>query len=946
MPSDKISFDMDWHPSGKSIAVPSLSGVSLVTSSDNETWTVTDKLEEYKQEAFVVKWSPNGRYLASGHADSHVLLWDAHTKLSIDRSKCPELPLALQWNRSSNTMLICLANGRYAEWNGVIPKNLPDPIKPFDAASLAAQEYESQKQSLDNMFADEENVEKNTSTVATNTTTTNHPKPTNSVSATRTSSHQTGTSNSTSTKNKKTANYDDDDDAVDIYKRGSHFDVSSDVRSGGRMEIDHHDYDQDGYAGYGGDSYGRSRSTSIFDLQSAFMPSSTQGSGARRILVLNHIGSIVSRVEEYPTIQTSMEMDFSDVSVRKPFSLTSPFAVDLATLGEQGVLTSSRQQAAGRNRVTTNLQFNMFNKFGAKSDWGFRLDHGEYAVGLAVGDHWSAVATSQRRLRLFGEGGAKMAVLALPGPPISLCAHGPLLAVIYHSGVPLASNSLPKSFSELVDTGDGEGDDGNSQNIGWWIFHVGSKRLLSSGSPMPLSPGAQITWLGFSTEGALCTFDSKGILRQLAATTRYTLGSTPLVSVDSSQLMSSLVPSWSDIWFEILDTKSHTSEEDVIWPIAVTNEKLRYVKHSKGLDGPNVQPKPVPSYMALAMPFGPGPENAESHESTWIRSVVSMNAAIGSALDEKMRTEGPLGEEVENDQEKPRFLVDLASDKQILAAQAKLDGLVLKLLREASQDGRVERALGLAKTLVLKKSIQVAIQVASKTSQPQLADKIAEWSTRRDSERKRVNDASQRMIASPVQSHFSALSSLETHSMSLPQSFEANFSSIEQKRKHAGVKRSNPDIPSSNGRQNASNASKTYKETSKTQGNGSDDEFEVDDEEEEEEDDEEIGSPSAKKFATQAIEDDDDDDEKDDVKEDEENDMDVDDEPRGKDGSVFKSSPFAIAPPFQQGGGRLADTLSAISKPKKSSSAKSAKTTASSMAVSKLSGPFKSTKRK
>jgi chromosome transmission fidelity protein 4 len=948
MLSDRVSFEMDWHPSGSFLAVPGLSGISLVTKPEGafKEWKIGSKLDEYKQESFVAKWSPNGRYLASSHADSHFLIWDVTTKLSIDRVKCPELALALQWNRAANALLVCLSNGRYAEMSGIIPKSLPDPIKAYDAASLAAQEYESQRQSLDNMFAAEEATPK-------------APEPKQSSSGAPalrpTLSAPSGASlnipKGLSTAAKKTTSDDANESMeVDFYSKPHFGDTTSDY--GGSHSrtrgLDDYGYEYADDSGYGGAS---SASGRLFEMQAPFMPSATQGGGSRRIMAWNHLGSIVARVEEYPTLQTSMEMDFSDVSRFKPFSLSLPFAVDLATLGEQGVFTASRQVRSGANKkVVTNLQFNMFNKLGANADWTVMLGHGECAVGLAIGDTWSAVATSQRRLRLFGDAGSRLAVLSLPGAPISICGHGPLLGVLFHAGLPTQNtNGVPKSFSEAVaETGMGsdstrsrrnyDGDDGyddgnnstsetHTQTVGWWVFHVGQRRLLSSGSPLPLSPGGSVAWFGFSIDGSLCTFDTKGILRQLAATRRYTFSSTPLVLSDAAQLMGSLEPAWSDIWFEVLDTSEHATSKEVVWPIAVTNEKLRYVKHSRNLDGPTANPKPVPQYVALAMPFEPtsvgsgaSEQNPLSHENAWIRAVVGLNATIGDILTEKMSVDQSLGEKKEIDESDDSStqgipLIDLASDKQVLTAQAKLDGLVLKLVREACQEGRVERAFGLAKTLVLKKSLQVAAQVASRASHPQLADMIAEWAERREVARKRVNDASQKMVSPPAPVISNGFSSLGTHSMSLPQGFDNDWSSDTATRKTAGVKRNTPDLPSSSAK--TSGAKKVATQPANVN-NGSDDEFEVDDEEDE------VEAPANKKFTTQAIEDDEDgiaDPEEDKLGEDvnSENDMDIDDtRTRGKDTSVFKSSPFAIAPPFQQGSGKLADTLSSIGKSKKS----------------------------
>lgn len=920
---------MDWHPNGKSLAVPTLQGVSLISApeSDSGDWSVA-KLDEYKQEAYATHWSPNGRYLASGHADSHLLIWDANKRVTLDRSKCPEVPLSMQWNKTANALLVALANGRYAEWTGVVGRSLPDPVRPYDAASLAAAEYESQKQSLDAMFSDEPvaaPVEPAVPVVTKSST----PAPSSAAST----APIARTNSSAPVAPKSYASDRMDTDTSDVLRFES--------RSNGRAARDYMDVQSDdGDVGYGRNGFvsgsGGYSSGAVADveLQRPFMPSATQSGSQRRFLVWNSVGSIVARIEESPSLQTSMEMDFADTSLYKPFSVTQPLAIDLATLGPQGVLTSSQGF----------LQFQMFQKIGAKSDWAHKLNDGELAVSLAVGDHWSAVATNSRRLRLFGEAGVKLAVLSLPGPVVSMCAHGPLLGVFFHSGLPSTSNGLPLSFfGSRSKNGHDDNDEGSTQTIGWWIFHVASRRLVSSGSPLPLSSGSRLTWCGFSSEGNLCTFDSAGILRQLAGTKKFVPASTPLVSIDSRHAMSAIEPSWSDMWFEILDTNEHRAkrrssdafgdetygadeleEGTEVWPIAVSHEKLRFAKCRKE-DGPNVQPKPVPSYLPLAMPFGSGSERADSNENVAIRSVVSIGAAISAAIDTGLDVEGVLG--IEDDGILPtdndaKFVLDLASDKQILGAQAKLDGAVLKLLREASQEGRVERALGLAKTLVLKKSIQVAIQVASKTGQAALADRIDEWSKKREVERKKFSDATARMVAAPVASLSpQLLASLESQNMSLASDWASDGG-----RKNT-AKRSSEQI------------AKSLKPASNGHTGGSDDEFEVEDEE-----DEDGEMPASKKFTTQAIDSDDENDfgaaltSKKNVMNVDDDDEETDENPalRGTNGSVFKSSPFSAAPPFAYSSGKLMDTISSIGKAKKGPVA----------AVARVSGaPFQSPKK-
>lgn len=922
------------------MAIPTLNGVSVVTKPDSvsSSWTVTNKLEDHKQEVYNVKWSPNGRYLATGHVDQSLIIWDASTMQSLVRQKCPKVPVGIQWKKAENALLAVSEVGRYCEWANPIPRTLPDPFKPFDAASIAARQYESQKNDLDKMFADEE---------PSAAPAQNEPKSTTPLPASlppRSTAPVVAPSTSMPSLAPAPMAALGDAEQRPATKPISRSDLPPPQprksSSAGFTDLSDEEMDDRAYArgvadwtnGYGGHSAGGS---GLFDLQEPFMPSATQNGGERRFLVWNHIGSIVSRVELRPTPQTSMEMDFSDLSLYKPFSLNQPFIVDLATMGEQGIFTSARQKS-GRDSVTT-LQFHMFNKFGMNADWTTRLPSGELALALAIGDKWSAVATSQRRLRLYGEAGGRLAVVALPGPVVALAGHGPLLAVVYHAGNPIGSNGLPRSYANGAKNKDEDleadaGATGNTQNLGWWVFHVTSARLLSSGAPLPLCPGAALSWLGFSTEGALATFDSTGVLRQLGATQRFVSASSSQIIVDTTQALSALVPAWADVWLDVLDTSEHAMPGETFWPIAVTKDKMRYVSHSSILDGPHTQPRPVPSSLPLAMPFD-AHNSPEAHENQLIRNSISLGAQIADSIESISSADGILGDTIDEltDETKP-YLLDLASDKNLLATQAKLDGLVLKLVREAAEDGRVERALALAKRLVLKKSIQIAVQVAAKLDQSMLADRINEWSTRRENERKRRLAIQVRLTAPPtVVNSFNSLSSL-------PNSFESQWGDEPTTR---NGKRGYGDVSAA--------TSKTAVPPSRNA--GSDDEFEVDDDEED--DDEAATAPPKKKVAAHAIDDDDDAalsvEDNDSEHENSSSRMQVDSGKRGIEGSVFKSSPFTIAPPFQQGSGRLADTLSSISKAASSSAttkgpSKSA-TSAQSPQKPKSTGFFRQTSK-
>ena len=75
----------------------------------------------------------------------------------------------------------------------------------------------------------------------------------------------------------------------------------------------------------------------------------------------------------------------------------------------------------------------------------------------------------------------------LAGPPVALAAKGNLLALVWHG----SPSALP-----------------GNQSLMFAIYDVNHRLLLHEG-PLPISNGGTLTWLGFSDEGLLSTFDTQ-----------------------------------------------------------------------------------------------------------------------------------------------------------------------------------------------------------------------------------------------------------------------------------------------------------------------------------------------------------------------------------------------------------------------------------------------------
>lgn len=178
------------------------------------------------------------------------------------------------------------------------------------------------------------------------------------------------------------------------------------------------------------------------------------------------------------------------------------------------------------------VMFRPFESWAPNSDWTVGLPAGEEACAVAAGGSLCAVATSRQFLRIFsaaGEptchtplpicnsnqemeaayfncflkqaqhdtikhsedvcgtaAGLQLGIISIPGRIVALAAHGDLVTVAWHQGMPAQ-----------------DGD----QSIAYSVYRVDSQLLLHTGA-LCLSPKSRLAWFGFSEEAMLVTYDS------------------------------------------------------------------------------------------------------------------------------------------------------------------------------------------------------------------------------------------------------------------------------------------------------------------------------------------------------------------------------------------------------------------------------------------------------
>jgi hypothetical protein len=157
----------------------------------------------------------------------------------------------------------------------------------------------------------------------------------------------------------------------------------------------------------------------------------------------------------------------------------------------------------------------------------------------------------------------------LSGEPVTIVGRDRFVSVFYH-----------RSATPMQD---------GTQLLGYTIFDGIKGTVVASGEVSAMSPGASLTWAGFTEVNALSMMDSEGMLSMLARQS----------PTDSGNNHGSWVP--------MLDTVGHKkSSHDTYWPVEVHGGKLVCVLLRSGKEYPDAARRPVTTTLSLRMPLAIG----------------------------------------------------------------------------------------------------------------------------------------------------------------------------------------------------------------------------------------------------------------------------------------------------------------------------------------------------
>ncbi|PON84352.1 Guanine nucleotide-binding protein, beta subunit [Trema orientale] len=612
---------LSWSPDGETLAVPGLR--NDVVMYDRDTAEKLFSLRgDHTQPICFLAWSPNGKYMATAGLDKQVLIWDVDKKQDIDRQKFDERICCLAWKPTGNALAVIDVMGKYGVWESVVPSSMKSPTE--DIPNLHT------KNSNGLLFFEEEDQE-----------------PSVSGSLSDLGEDSLGESEPPSRKRlRKQSAYEND------FEEDGFEELSLPLKVESRKKPHHmHKASKED-----ANEVQRSKGTSSrLKMQEAFQPGATPMQlGKRRFLCYNMLGSITTMEHDG---YSHIEIDFHDTSrgPRVP-SMNDHFGFTMASLNEKGSVFAN--PCKGEKNMST-LMYRPFSSWANNSEWSMRFE-GEEVKVVALGTSWVAAVTSLNFLRIFTEGGLQKHVLSLDGPVVTASGFEDELAVVTH-----AAECLPS----------------NEQMLEFRVFNIynGTQPLRGR---LPLTPGSHLTWFGFSDEGQLSSYDSKGVLR-----------------VFTSQFGGS--------WLPLFSASKEKKSDENYWVVGLNASKLFCILCKNPELFPQVMPKPVLTLLNLSLPLASSDLGADALENEFI-----LNGMHLSQIQKQVEEISGAG------------LDTTSLDDEAFNVEAAQDKCILRLIASCCNGDKLVRATELVKLLSLEKSVRGAIKLVTVLKLPNLAERF------------------------------------------------------------------------------------------------------------------------------------------------------------------------------------------------------------------------------
>ncbi|KAL7736740.1 hypothetical protein ACLKA6_015593 [Drosophila palustris] len=368
----------------------------------------------------------------------------------------------------------------------------------------------------------------------------------------------------------------------------------------------------------------------LFKQQSAFQPGATPNDLEHRYLVWNDVGIVTAHTE--PSGDGAIDVEFHDASVHHALHLSNNY-------NQHNLASLSRSALALASTESSKLVVIALAAAGNK-EWSVSLPDCESVDALVATSQLIAVATSNQFLRLFSVMGTQREVLSIPGSVVALAGHDNSVLCVYHA----AGSSQTQQF------------------LSGMLVNVSGLSLRVEQLPVPLTPGRQLSWLGYTDVGSPGFADNMGLVQ--------------------------LYRRASNAWFPICDTMKQSSSVSNNYFIVALSEARQIIQAvlCRGSSYPMTNPRPMLQELRMQLPLCDIEMEKSELEDTLLR----------------------------------------ASIMQVEGAEKVQKEMAIKLFALACSSECETRARELVESIACTELLQLAVKYASKRGRIHLSDRLCE----------------------------------------------------------------------------------------------------------------------------------------------------------------------------------------------------------------------------
>ncbi|ALC41937.1 Ctf4 [Drosophila busckii] len=419
----------------------------------------------------------------------------------------------------------------------------------------------------------------------------------------------------------------------------------------------------------------------LFKKQPAFQPSATPNDLEHRYLVWNDVGIVTAHTE--PNGDGDIDVEFHDASLHHTLHLSNNY--------NQHNLGSLSRSALALASTETNKLVVIALAAAGKKEWSVALPDCESVEALVATGQLIGVATSSHFLRLFSVMGTQREVISIPGDVVALAGHEDSLLLVYHAA----------------------GTSQTQQHLAAMLVNVTGLTLTVDQMAIPLTPGRQLSWLGFSDVGSPCFADNMGLVQ--------------------------LYRRASNAWFPICDTMKQSASVSNNYFVLSISERRQIIQAvlCRGSTYPMTNPRPMLQELRIQLPLCDIETEKSELEDTLLRaSIMQVDEA------EKLQKESAIKlfalSLISECETRGRELIESIACTELLQLAVKYAGKrgrihladrlcemlpQLEAVQEARKQKQILGANGIAATIVLPIAAP-----ATHTPTPKLAPKAMELS--------------------------------------------------------------------------------------------------------------------------------------------------------------------------------------------------------------------------